>query len=222
MLKRLILRCTTFLFATGVCSLVGGLSWGAESSTPTNANKSKVSAGTNDSGATNMDEIDSETVRITAKEAKEHGLPPAEITIILGESGLSGMKFPDKGEYLSLSGPPGGPLGLVVLHIESVPKNNSTWHELIEKRYPERSATMGRAGEIKIGDEKYSAYTFSTDSGPARAHHLLIVFAVPDSKEAILVDFYRAAGKSEIPTPQSLATDEKFSEILPSLSIRFE
>lgn len=168
-----------------------------------------------------MDEINSKDVKIEASDAKKHSLPAAEITIDLGETGLSGMKFPNKGEYLSLSGPPGGPLGLTVFHTQELPTTDLEWRKLIEKRYGERATATGRVEAVEIAGKERGAFTFTSDSGPARAHHLLIAFAVPESKDAILVDFY-SAGQGETPSPKILAATKKFSEISPSLSIRFE
>ena len=173
-------------------------------------------------GATSMDEINTQTVKITAAESKSHHLPAAEISLNLGKTGLSGRKFSDKGEYLSLSGPPGGPLGIRISHLASLPSNTAEWRTLIEKRFDGQSPDIGTEGEIKFAGQTCSALTCTTGAGPARAHHLLILVEVPHSKEGLLVDFYHRAGKTETPDPQSLSQDAKFAELSPSFSIRFE
>ena len=169
-----------------------------------------------------MTEVTGKSVKITADEAKAHELPPVEIRIDLGESGLAGMKFPDKGQYLSLSGPPGGPLGLVIRHIDKLPKSEADWHKLAENRYADGSMKFGKVEKIEFNGKKQDAYTVATGAGPARANHLLIAIAVPVSGDAILVDYHRAGGNTEVPPPISLASDKIFSEISPSISIKFE
>jgi hypothetical protein len=202
-------------WAMSCCSV----SWGepaADETAKPSADSSKAS------GETPMDEINTQSVKITRAESEHHKLPAAEISLDLGESGLSGRKFPEKGDYLSLSGPPGGPLGLRISHLASVPSTDEEWQTLIKKLFAERTVEMGTAGEIKFGGENRASLTCTTDSGPARAHHLLIVIAVPDAKDAILVDFYRRAGQTATPGPAELAKDGKFAELSPSFSIRFE
>jgi hypothetical protein len=221
MIKRSSLIRSLFLLIAGVCALPLGLSCGAESAAPTVSEQNKTAADAPDSGDTAMDEVNTKDVKITAAEAKRHSLPAAEITLDLGKTGLSGTKFPAEGEYLALSGPPGGPLGLAVFHIKELPLNELDWRKLIEKRYAERSPAMGKAEELEIAGGKHAAFTVTTDGGPAKTHHLLIAFAVPDSRDAIVVDFYRG-GQDDTPSPRTLAADKKFSEISPSLSIRFE
>jgi hypothetical protein len=174
------------------------------------------------SGAIKMNEINTRKVIITSEESKSNQLPAVEISVDLGKTGLSGRKFGSKGEYLSLSGPPGGPLGLKISHVANLARGVEEWHSLVKERYGDESPAMGTAGEIKLAGEKRDAFTFTTGSDAARAHHLLVHVAIPGSQDGLLVEFYRRAGKSETPSPQELVKDEKFSELSPSFSIRFE
>lgn len=214
---RFSLRCFGLVLAVAVGPAAGSLSFGAETAAPA---KAETIAAT-ESGDTSMDEVNTKEVKITAADAKKHSLPAAEITINLGETGLSGFKFANEGEYLSLSGPPGGPLGMTVFHTKHLPKTDADWRKLVEERYDERATAMGEAADIEVAGGKHNAFSCTTDGGPAQAHHLLIAFAVPDSDEAIVVDFY-SAGQGATPSPKTLLAAKKFSEISPSLSIRFE
>jgi hypothetical protein len=223
-LNRIVSRLSAFLLAVAVCYLPGCLSLiGAEpAAASTDPDKREATAPREASGATNMDEINTQAVKITAAESKSHELPAAEIVLDLGETGMSGRKFREKGEYLTLSGPPGGPLGLTVSHIAKLPKSADDWHSLAKKLNTQESTEMGHVGTLKIAGAERAAFTYTTDDGSDRSHHLMIVFAVPDSKDGILVDFYRGTGTDKTPAPEVLAADDIFAEISPSLSIRFE
>ncbi len=54
-------------------------------------------------------------VEITAAEAKAHKLAEHRISVDITDSSLSDSKFGDADVYLTLSGPPGGPLGMQLL-----------------------------------------------------------------------------------------------------------
>jgi hypothetical protein len=178
--------------------------------------------GVNPKGTADMDEIQGPSVKITAAEASRHQLPPAEISLNTGETGMSGMKFSSKDEYFSLSGPPGGPLGLTVALVEKSPKELDGWKSLIEDRFKNRSPEVGSAGEVELDGKARPAFTCTTDGGPSRAHHLLVLMAVPKSDKGLLIDFYSGAGETKTPSPQEMAKQGEFSEISPSFSIRFE
>jgi hypothetical protein len=217
-LTRLASRLPMLVFAVCFCLSWGSAAWLRAQAIETDQSPDSAKA----SGATKMNEINTRKVKITADESKSNQLPAVEISLDLGQTGLSGRKFGNKGEYLRLSGPPGGPLGLIISQVADLMTDPEEWHDLIKDRYAEGPPTLGTVGEIKLAGEKRPAFTFTTGSDAARAHHLLVLVAIPDSQQGLLVDFYRRAGKSETPSPQELAKDEKFAELSPSFSIRFE
>src|SRR4029078_12711225 len=68
-------------------------------------------------GPATMPNPDASLVKISPAEATAHHLPPAEITLNTAGKNLEARKFPAENQYLALSGPPGGPLGLVLEHV---------------------------------------------------------------------------------------------------------
>jgi hypothetical protein len=135
---------------------------------------------------------------------------------------MSGHTFPEKDLYLRLSGPPGGPLGMEILRGSSVPKSEEDWQQLAEKRYEGRSVEMGQVADVEIAGDTHSAFTFTSDEEEARAHHVAVVFPVPQSKEGIVVDFWTAAGDSETPTPDTMLADDAAGSFLRTLTFRFQ
>ena len=165
----------------------------------------------------------SKTVKVSAAESASHGLPPAEISVDLGQHAFSTKTFAAKDNYLSLSGPPGGPLGLQVEHIQNAPKDDAAWRKLAETRFAERKPIeMGSAAEVSIASGKNVAFTCTTGESLARAHHLLVTVPVPKTSDGILVDFKFAAAKTKTPTPQAVMSESKFGDLLRSLSIRVQ
>jgi hypothetical protein len=181
-----------------------------------------TSTASKSSGAPPMDEIKTRTVKITAAESKDHDLPAAEISLDLAKTGMSGKKFPKEGDYLSLSGPPGPPLGMKISLVEEMPESEDQWRDLVEKRYPKRAPDSGTIGEIEFADGVRPAFTCTIPHGPKKAHHLFVVLAIPESEKGILVDFYRGGGKTSTPSPVDMAKLGDFAELSPSFSIRFE
>ncbi len=210
-------------FGTLVCLLLAfyqaGHShvWGQQTSPPVANEKAVVSE-----GASNMREIESPIVKITAAESASHDLPPAEITLNTGKLNMSGSKFSLKDEYFTLSGPPGGPLGLVVIRVAKAPKELADWKQLIAELYKDRFPEAGTVGKAELDGKPHPAFTCTTDKGFARSHHLLILIAVPKSDQGVLIDFYSGADKTKTPTPQEMAKQGDFLELSPSFSIRFE
>jgi hypothetical protein len=171
-------------------------------------------------GDTPMEEVHLPAVNITAAESARHGLPAADIQLNVEGVSMSGWKFPEQGEYLVLSGPPGGPMGMSISHVQETPSDASQWKALMDKRYPERSAVAGSTSTIEVAGEKRAAFVFTTDEGFARAHHLMIPMAIASSGDAVLVDLYYGADETPAPTPETMAAYGAFTQILNSLSIR--
>lgn len=182
------------------------------------ANEKSVSA----ERASEMRKIESPTVKITAAESASHDLPPAVIALDTGKLRMWGSKFSLKDEYFTLSGPPGGPLGMIVKRVTKAPKDLAGWKALVEENFKDRFPEAGSMGTVEIDGEARPAFTCTTDKSMARSHHLLILFAVPKSDQGVLVDFYSGADETKTPTPQEMAKQGEFSELSPSLSIRFE
>lgn len=169
-----------------------------------------------------MEEVYTPRVEVTADEAKRQGLPAATIVLDTGKQGLTGWKLSEKGEYFVLSGPPGGPLGLQVTRAVKAPQNEADWKRLIEARFKDREPEAGTLSEIKLNDEPQAAFTFTTDSGPGRSHHLMTLYLAPDSDACILVDYYEGGEKTSTPTPQAMLSDKAVAHIFKSLSVDFE
>jgi hypothetical protein len=199
-----------------------------ENERPTSAGRqtppknSKADEPASSEGTPGMKDTPTSILRISAAESASHQLPAADITLDYSVAHMTERKFPAEDQYLSLSGPPGMPLGMKVSHVVTTPTNKAEWESLVEQRYAKQLAELGTAADLKISGAARPAFTCTTGKSHARAHHVLVLIAVPKSKAGILVDFYHRAGKTETPTPQAMAVDGRFAPILQSLSVRFE
>ncbi len=120
-------------------------------------------------------------VLITPEECRS--LPP--IRLALDETGLLPTRFPDAGSYLRLSGPPGGPLGLVVQPCEDL------------DRWLVPSAEAVVRCEVELAGARRTARAYLLGSGHARAHHTAVAIGL------VVCDFFCAAGPSARPDPKA-------------------
>ncbi|MDC0935936.1 hypothetical protein OAS39_06595 [Pirellulales bacterium] len=173
-------------------------------------------------GAEKMDESDASTLTITAAESDEHGLPKAAITLHLGDTFMRTAKFPGDGIYVSMSGPPGAPLGLIIQLLHETFGNEAGWRRFIEKSYQDESANFGTAADVEMCGANRPACTFTTGNGNARTHHLAVSVNIPESDQSVVVHFWSAAGKNETPIPNEMVGGGRYAELLQSVAIEFE
>lgn len=136
-----------------------------------------------------------------AAESATRKLPAVNVLVDYTGTGMSANKFPSERAYLSLSGPPGGPLGLVV---EAPGKSVANGIDLsvIAKERCGATATIGKPASIVFGGANRPAITCVYGESLARAEHLLI--GVQVGKEGVLIDAVTAAGKAGPTAPAAL------------------
>jgi hypothetical protein len=129
------------------------------------------------------------------------------------------QEFAFERQYVMLSGPPGEPLGLVVEHVSNVSADDAGWKKLVDQRFANQSPQLGSTAELEIAGGKNPTLTCTTGSSQARAHHLLVLVRIPESKDAILVDFWQGAGQSATPKPETMVKEGEFAALLQSLLV---
>jgi len=160
-------------------------------------------------------------VKTTAADARAHGLPAATISVEPGATGMAASTFPEDGVYLRLSGPPGGPLGLIMARATTA-GDEAGMKALVNTRFTGRSPAAGTFARVELGDAVRPAITCTTDSSAARAHHLLVLFAQPGVSGGVLLDFWMPAGTSPTPEPREMLEHARYAALLKSVSVRFE
>jgi hypothetical protein len=182
------------------------------------APSSEVTAPTQD---LNAEAGDQSMVHISGAEAAAQQLPAASISLETAGTGMGARKFGSKDQYLMLSGPPGGPLGLVIERVSVPSADEGALAKLAEQRFKDRSFVKGTAGVVELAGDSRQALTCATDTSMAKSHHLLVLIPVPNSKDSLLVDFWRGAG-SDMPAPEAMLGEPKYGDLLKSLSVKFE
>lgn len=154
-------------------------------------------------------------ITITEAQATGAGLPAIGIQLDPGSSGFSGKNFSGPGNFLTLSGPPGGPAGLR-LDITASEAHEAGLRAEAAKRYG-AEATMGSAGTIRIAGQEHPALTLAEGVVPARAEHLLVLVSTP--KGNILIDYWCSAGRGDPEKPSEWMDNEDQAALLGSLKI---
>ena len=173
-------------------------------------------------GDAQMEQNAPTSITITAAESAERGLPKAKITLDLGETFMTSQKFPGDGVYLSMSGPPGAPLGLSIRLSPEAITDEEGWQRYVEQTWPDEAPKIVAAAEAELCGSSRPACTFPTGESLARTHHLMASIEIPDSDQAIIVHFSQAAGKSETPAPSPMVREGRYAQLLQSISINFE
>jgi hypothetical protein len=156
---------------------------------------------------------DKRIVTVTAKEAKAKGLWPLGLTLNITDTSLSSSRFPQKGVYLTMSGPPGGPLGIrvrkVALHKVTGPF----------KAEPGLTWSSDKKELIMVGKRKRVAFAFTRGKSLARSHGCNVHLSAPKVAGKLLLTFYIGAGKSKHPGCKALGQLKPFNTVLPSVRL---
>jgi hypothetical protein len=119
---------------------------------------------------------DSDSFAITADQAKAVGLPPIGFEL----SGLKGHGWtrfaPDRNRYLSLSGPPGGPLSFLVSPYSD--DGSPTLEQLFRKAFADQSALepflAGEPEKVEIAGAEREAQAFRTNRSLATSNWCVV------------------------------------------------
>ncbi len=130
-------------------------------------------------------------VLITPEQCRQHGMAPIELSVDPTDTVLRPFPFPEKGVYLRMSGPPGGPLLMEVLaRPGALDQALAARFSALEEREP---ATVRLAGEER------SALTFVTGQSQARTRwcaielpSLAILFGASPSEKDVLAHTHLA------------------------------
>jgi hypothetical protein len=74
-------------------------------------------------------------IRITAEAARERGLPAIAFTIDERDTGFSSTRFPEPEVYLTMSGPPGGPLLVMIRAWREASTDEGVIVRVLRERY---------------------------------------------------------------------------------------
>jgi hypothetical protein len=160
-------------------------------------------------------------MKITADEAKRHGLPAATIELDPGTFPFLELRFPGPTTYLVLAGPPGGPLGLSLEAYSGVALEADALEKLVPVRFARWGCETGTSGKLVLGGKERAAVTCAVGRAPpARAHHLVTL--VPESPgRGVLVDAYVGGGLAQAPPPEAFLAMPDWGDLLRSIRVTF-
>jgi hypothetical protein len=161
-------------------------------------------------------------IKIAAADSARHGLPAAAIELDTSEIGFIGSAFPADGVYLSLSGPPGGPLGLALEAYKGI-KDAKGLEAFAAKRYAGDTYVRKGPGTVELAGGRRIAFTCGTGRSLARSTQFLALVPEREGADAgVLVSFYFGT-QGEFSTPEEvMKPDELGKGVLGSLRVRFE
>lgn len=108
-------------------------------------------------------------VRIKARQAKQKGLPAIGFSVDPAGTAMSASPFPEDGVYLTLSGPPGGPLLFQVFAYRSNGHDAAALDAQIKARFNQphqQPLQLDEQGTLKLSGSDRAIRTFITGSMP--------------------------------------------------------
>lgn len=135
---------------------------------------------------------------VTAVDARAKGLPAIGFTVTWSDAGLfQGNVFNGEGNYLTLSGPPGGPLGMAVWGYTSLDATHATLEKVIAQHPPRPPVIRGAPESISLAGAERPALAYIQGESLARSVTcLVLVPAAGNKREGLIVTFYVAAGSA--------------------------
>lgn len=100
-------------------------------------------------GMPNKGDPISRSIRISPQECRAHGLPAVTIELDLSDEPLIGGAFLGDGNYLRLSGPPGGPLNVIIRVRDESPDVQRSLERAIREQWKnDAGVVIGPSGEM--------------------------------------------------------------------------
>jgi hypothetical protein len=149
--------------------------------------------------------IDSDTFSITADQAREAGLPAIGFKV----SGLKGHGWtrfaPDRKRYISLSGPPGGPLSFSVTPYTDGAGDPLTLEQLFRERIEGRGGidpfVTGEPEKVELAGAEREAQAFRTGKSLATSNWCVVKVPSAEIEGAGLLVILRIGSKEDrLPT----------------------
>jgi hypothetical protein len=149
-------------------------------------------------------------VALTAAAAVAHGLSPVSIAVDTRESGMMVTEFPSKGFYLSLQGPPGGPLFFAVRDVtgslRSLPEHVRAGES--------RDVVFGAEEVVDVAGQKRTAVLYFTGEKSAATVGCAVVVPVGDAR--LLLDFGAGGPRGSAKSCADVMSRRPFSRLLGS------
>ncbi|HEV8269507.1 MAG TPA: hypothetical protein VGR00_14785 [Thermoanaerobaculia bacterium] len=149
-------------------------------------------------------------VALTAAAALAHGLSPVSIAVDTRESGMMVSEFPSKGCFLSLQGPPGGPLFFAVRDVTGSRRSLAEHVRAGETR----DVVLGAEETLDVAGEKRTALLYFTGEQSAATVGCAVV--VPAGEARILLDFGGGGARGSVKSCGELVRRRPFSRLIGS------
>lgn len=160
-------------------------------------------------------------IRVKAKEAVKKGLPPIGFSIELTGTAMSGLAFPEKGLYLTASGPPGGTLLMQVLSYEAKIHDPAALDAQIRAHFSkawQQPLVLHQQGTLRLAGKQRPARAFMTGkSGMTRARWCAaLVSPTGASGAGLLVAVGEAAGPDDPVTCAAVTAHKELAPLIRS------
>lgn len=158
-----------------------------------------------------------QSVEIHPSDLKQRGLPAVSIRVDAAAAGMSARLFPAKDTILALSGPPGGPLVLVIWDCTALATDVEAairarlvppWTNALEVRHRDEGTILGA---------KREGMTFFTGSGLARIAWFAVLAQVREAQLLVAVGVPGSA-PDDIPAAEVLS-NPAIKKVVQSLQV---
>lgn len=124
----------------------------------------------------------SKLVEVSPEDLKHQGYPPVAIRVDAAAAGMSSRMFPAKHTILALSGPPGGPLVVVVWDCSNLgPDVEGAVRARLVPPWTSALEVKHRDGAVLLGEHR-DGVTFFTGAGRARIAWFATLVSVRDAQ----------------------------------------
>ncbi len=162
-------------------------------------------------------------VRITPAEAQRNLLPPLTLSVDLGKSALSGRTYADYRTYLRLSGPPGGPLAVLLLAYGSRRHDDLMLEAIVRHELGKRMPAPfvpGAAEKVRLAGATRLARTALTGKSLARTSWCAVMVQAGTQSHGVLALFgVGHQGPKPLPCAKILAHPQ-LKPVIASLQVR--
>jgi hypothetical protein len=152
-----------------------------------------------------------DVLHITRCEALGHGLAPFDVSFEYSHGfGLTVRRLPRPGVYFQISGPPGGPLGLIALSAKANELDVLVEAYIKQELVGSVSSTlrMAATSTVCIAGMNSRAVAFSVGQGHATTHCCAVILKPKKDHEGMLLIFESPGGKAEPDCEQVLSRPE--------------
>ncbi|MCA9664548.1 MAG: hypothetical protein KC503_03140 [Myxococcales bacterium] len=152
-------------------------------------------------------------------ETRKRSLPQTNIELDPKGGGWSVSRFVGKAVYLTLSGPPGGPLGLEIRAHSAKGADRAVLAQLARRH--DKGAVLGKLVRVTFAGKKRAALPYVKGSQAAHSSGCVVLIRRAGRGRGIYADAYVSAGARTRPSCKAVLGNKRLAPTLATLKIGY-